>query len=261
MQMPSDKTKITGYHAPAIEKAFVMLRFVANSNEPVRLSDVVTHLGISKSTAHGLIRALVATGALNQNPQDKKITLGPAMVELALKNQIYLQLGAQAQPWLDELRNLINETVFFGLLRPWRALILATSEAHKPMKISSPPGSSVLLLAGALGKVFLARMEKSEVSRIIKEQGLPRFTTNSIVDEHAFLKEIEDVRQRGYALDRSEYLSGVNAVAVGLDNPYGLQLALWVVGFAESLSLERINEMKESILATAVKLRKILNTT
>jgi DNA-binding IclR family transcriptional regulator len=258
MQLNSKKTE--GYHAPAVEKAFRLLRFVANSSSALRLSDLAGHLGISKSTTHGLIRALVATGALNQNPRDKKITLGPATVELALKNQIYLQLGSRTQSSLDELRDRINETVFFGLLRPWRALIMATSEAHKPIKISSPPGSSIVLMAGALGKVYLSQMDDAEVSQIVKEHGLPQFTQASIVDGPTFMQEITDVRQSGYALDKGEYLSGVNAVAAGLGNYYGLQLALWAVGFAESLSTEKIDTVIEPFLATAAKLQKTLNT-
>jgi DNA-binding IclR family transcriptional regulator len=259
--MPFNNKKSDGYNAPAVEKAFRLLRFVANADEAVRLSDLAGHLGISKGSAHGLIRALVATGALNQNPRDKKITLGPATVELALKNQIYLQLGFRTQSSLDELRDRINETVFFGLLRPWRALIMATSEAHKPLKISSPPGSSIVLMAGALGKVYLSQLDDDEVSRIVKKHGLPQFTNASIVDEPAFLKEIAAVRRSGYALDKGEYLSGVNAIAVGLGNHYGLQLALWVVGFAESLHPEKIDVVKKPLLATAAKLRKLLKTT
>ena len=259
--MKLNKSDIEGYQAPAVEKAFRLLRLVANSNEALRLSDVARDLGIGKSTTHGLIRALVASGALNQNPKDKRLSLGPAIVELALNNQIYLQLGAQTQPRLDELRDRINETVFFGLLRPWRALIMATAEARKPIKISSPPGSSIILMAGALGKVYLSQMDDAEVSRIVRQHGLPKFTQASIVDEPAFMQEIAGVRQSGYALDKGEYMSGVNAVAVGLGNYYGLQLALWVVGFAESLHSEKIDTVTEPLLATAVKLQKTLKTT
>ena len=177
-----------------------------------------------------------------------------------MKNQIYLQLGPRTQSSLDELRDRINEPVFFGLLGPWRALIMATSEAHKPIKISSPPGSTILLMAGALGKVYLSQMDDDEVRRIVKQHGLPQYTKASIVDEHIFMKEIASVRQSGYALDNGEYLSGVNAIAVGLGNHYGQQLALWAVRFAESLNPEKINEVKETIMATADKLRKTLET-
>lgn len=259
--MQVNESKIEGYQAPAVEKAFRMLRYVANSNEAVRLSDLAKNLGIGKSTTHGLIRALVASGALNQNPEDKTLSLGPAIVELALSNQIYLQLGALAQSRLDKLRDHINETVFFGLLRPWRALIMATAEARKPIKISSPPGSSIILMAGALGKVYLSQMDDAEVSQIVREQGLPKFTPASITDEPTFMQEIDGVRQSGYALDKGEYMSGVNAVAVGLGDYHGLQLALWVVGFAESLHAEKIDAVIAPLLATAGKLQKTLKTT
>jgi IclR family acetate operon transcriptional repressor len=255
-----DHRKADGYHAPAVEKAFRLLRLVANSDGAVRLSTLAGQLGISKSTTHGLIRALVATGALIQNSRDKRITLGPTTVELALKNKIYLQLGSRSQHSLDKLRDSIDETIFFGLLRPWRALIMANSEAHKPIKISSPPGSSIILMSGALGKVYLSQMDDAEVRRLVKKHGLPRFTKASITDEAAFMREIALVRQSGYALDKGEYLSGVNAIAVGLGYYYGLYLALWVVGFAESLHIEKIDKVKESLLKTAARLRKVLNT-
>jgi DNA-binding IclR family transcriptional regulator len=116
-------------------------------------------------------------------------------------------------------------------------------------------------MAGALGKVYLSQLDDAEASRIVKEHGLPQFTNATIIDEPAFMQEIAAVRQSGYALDKGEYLSGVNAVAVGLGDYYGLQLALWVVGFAESLHPEKIDKVKEPLLATAVTLRKTLNTT
>jgi DNA-binding IclR family transcriptional regulator len=99
------------------------------------------------------------------------------------------------------------------------------------------------------------------VSRIVKEHGLPQFTNATIVEKSAFMQEIDAVRRSGYALDKGEYLSGVNAVAVGLGDHYGLQLALWVVGFAESLHPEKIDKVRDPLLATAVRLRKTLNTT
>lgn len=258
--MTFKSAKPDGYQAPAVEKAFRLLRFVADSNEALRLSDLARNLGFGKSTTHGLMRALVATGALIQNPKDMRIYLGPATVELALKNQNYLQLGREAQPKLDELRDLINETVFFGLMRPWRALIMATSEPHGTMKISSPPGFSIPLLAGALGKVFLSQLNDIEVAQIIKEQGLPEYTQFSITHEQTYLNEITHARRSGYALDKGEYLSGVNAIAVGLGHYRGLSLAIWVVGFTESLNMEKVGEVTDFILATAAKLRKVLNT-
>ncbi len=255
--MPSSK-KTDGYHAPAVERAFRLLRHVAEANDAPRLSDLAGHLNISKGSAHGLIKTLVATGALTQDAKSKRLSLGPAIVELALKDQTYLKLGARAQPALDELQNTIHETVFFGLMHPWQALIIATSEARNPMKISSLPGSTIPLLAGALGKLFLSEKDDGEVEEIIKEQGLPAYTPASITDETAYLKEVANVRETGVAVDRGEYMSGVNALAVSAH--YSQPLALWVVGFSGSLDDEKITGITKTVQAAADRLREDLDT-
>ncbi len=255
--MPSLKKK-DGYHAPAVERAFRLLRHVAEANNAPRLSDLAGHLNISKGSAHGLIKTLVATGALTQDTKSKRLSLGPAIVELALKDQTYLRLGARAQPALDELQNTIRETVFFGLMHPWKALIMATSEARSPMKISSMPGSTIPLLAGALGKLFLSQQDDRQVEEIIQEQGLPAYTPASITDEKAYIKEVANVREAGAAVDIGEYMSGVNALAVGAHKSQ--PLALWVVGFSGSLDDEKITRITKTVQAAAERLSEDLGT-
>jgi DNA-binding IclR family transcriptional regulator len=259
--MPANPPKTDGYSAPAVDKAFRLLKLVANSREELRLSDLVRHLGYSKSTTHGLVRALIAAGALNQKPRGKRLSLGPVIVELAFRNRNTLQIGERVQPSLDQLRDAIGETAFFGILSRSRTLIMATAEATKPMKISSPPGTSIPLLAGAVGKVLLADMPDTEARQIIRQLGLPRYTDASITDEKRYWKELAKVRQLGYAVDRGEYLSGVNAVATGLGQHDGMALAIWVVGFAEAMDQEKIERVVQAILEMAAKLRRLLNPT
>ena len=148
-----------GYSAPAVERAFRLLAAVADAAAPPRLSDLARELEFSKSTTHGLVRALTEAGALDQDPGSKRLSLGPTLVELAFKNRKYLSLAEQVQPLLESLRDRIDETVFFGMMNRARTLIAATAEARKAMKISAAPGTTIPLLAGAVGKVFLAGMD------------------------------------------------------------------------------------------------------
>jgi DNA-binding IclR family transcriptional regulator len=123
-----------------------------------------------------MIQALLQAGALDQGLQRKGFFLGPAVVELAFRNWNYFRVVEYAQPILSQLRDRIGETVFLGVLSRSRGLIMATAEAAKPLKISSPPGTSIPLLAGAVGKVFLALHSRAQVLKIIREHGLTRFT-------------------------------------------------------------------------------------
>jgi DNA-binding IclR family transcriptional regulator len=239
-----------GYNAPAVERAFRLLDVVAGADEAPTLSELARTLGFSKSTTHGLVHALIAAGALTQDPGSKRLWLGPAVVELALKNREVLLLGDQAQPLLEDLRDRIDESVFLGMMSRFRTLIMAAAEARKSMKISALPGTAIPLLAGAVGKVLLAQMSSDQARETIRRLTLPRFTSASIVDEQRFLTEVQKVRKRGVAVDCGEYLSGVNAAAIGLGKHRGIPLVVWAVGFAETLGPEKISSVVNELVKT-----------
>ena len=259
MNDQNDNGSPSGYKAPAVQKAFQLLKAVAESKDGVGLSELAKTLGFSKSTTHGLIQALLNAGALDQNLRGKKLYLGPEIVELAFKSRNYFRVSEQAKPILNELRDNIGQTVFLGVLSSSQGIIIATAESTKPYKISSPPGTSIPLLAGAVGKVLLAQMEDSQALRIIQNHGLSQYTPQSIIDEAAYLKELAGVRRQGYALDMEEYLPGVKAVAVGLGNHRGLPLVLWIVGFAGSLKDDIVPGIIQQTLKAAEKLQLSLD--
>jgi DNA-binding IclR family transcriptional regulator len=256
---PNPENGVPQYQAPAVQKAFELLQAVAESRTELGISELAQRVGYSKSTTHGLVQALLRVGALDQNLQRKKFFLGPIVAELAFRSWNYFRVVEKAQPYLDELRDQIGETVFLGALSRARSLIMATAEAATPLKISSPPGTTIPLLAGAVGKIFLALHSENQVLQIIREVGLPRFTAASIADEQTYLNELAQVRRQGYALDNEEYLAGVRAVAVGLGNHRGLPLAVWVVGFVDSMNDGVISGIVRSTLSAAEKLKNVLD--
>ena len=256
--MAPTSSSSSGYQAPAVRKAFDLLKAVADSRSDLGLSEIADTLGYSKSTTHGLIQALLAAGALVKSPKGKKFYLGPTIVDLAFKSWNYFRVIEQAQPFLDDLRDRIGETVFLGVLSHTRGIIVATAESVKPLKISSPPGVSIPLLAGAVGKVFLARLSDTEARQRIAETGLPAFTPRSIVDPSAYLEELLRVREQGYAVDDEEYLPGVKAVAAGLGNHRGLPLAIWVVGLAGAMGGGEMPRIIRETLKTAQSLQAVL---
>jgi len=242
-----------------VQKAFQILKAVAESKTGLGLSELAHKLTFSKSSTHGLNQALVMTGSLEEDPQKRKYYLGPTLVELAFRSWNYLRVTERAQPMIEELRDRIGETVFLGVLSKSRGVIVATADALTPLKISSPPGTSIPLLAGAVGKVFLAGLNGDQAKRIIEAIGLNAYTKKTITTPTAYLKELHRVRQQGYALDDEEYLPGVRAVAVSLGNQRGLPLAIWVVGFVDAINNQTLSGIVEFTLLTANRLRSLLD--
>ncbi len=259
--MNNQKTPPAGsgvYRAPAVSRAFRLLETVAAARGPVTLSELARRLGYSKGTLHGLIRALLDCDALYESPHRRGYAIGPAVVELAFRSRNFFRIGEQAQPVLDALRDRIGETVCLGVLSRSRGLIVATAEAGKPLKISAPPGTSIPILAGAVGKVFLAGLPRSRAEALIRKQGLPAYTPRTITDRRRYLEELETARRRGFAVDREEYLPGVSAVAVALGSPAGLPLALWVVGLAETMTGSTLESIAAETQSAARRLQEIL---
>ncbi len=145
----------------------------------------------------------------------------------------------------------IEETVFLGGLNRSRGTILAAAEARNTLKISASAGAAIPVLAGAVGKIYLSRFRDDHALKIIRERGLKQYTPRSIVNEKLYIAELARVRKQKYALDREEYMTGVNAVAINLENRGGLPIALWVVGFAGSMEINAMTSIVGKMKDTA----------
>jgi len=251
-------TKPQGYKAPAVHKAFQMLRSVAASKKPMGLTELAQQLGYSKSTTHGLVHALLREGALVREENERGLYLGPAISDLTFTNWNYLKINELTQPIVNAIRDRVCQTVFFGVVIHKRVMIMTTAEASEPLKISGSTGSSISLLAGAVGKVLLSTEKPGRVKQLLREKGLPQYTPRSILDENAYLHELERVRQQGYAVDNEEYLAGIKAVAVAIRNPKAPPMAVWVVGLSSIMTESKIRQVAGTLVSKADALRNTL---
>ncbi len=133
--------------------------------------------------------------------------------------------------------------------------IMMTAESEEPLKISANPGTTIPLLAGAVGKVFMALKDSDQLKKYLHEYGLPEYTPNSITDEEAYHAEIEQVRKQGYAVDDEEYITGIRAVTVALQNQRGPSMAVWVVGMTGTMESKKITRVIDVTTCAAESLR------
>jgi DNA-binding IclR family transcriptional regulator len=248
-----------GYQAPAVHKAFQLLRTLTESHRHLGLTELAQQLGYSKSTTHGLVHALLREGALIQEHNGRKLFLGPTVMDLAFSTWNPLKMTEHAQPAINAIRDRIRETVFLGVLLRKRVLIMATAEADEPLKISASPGTTIPLFAGAAAKIFMAGKSDEEIRALIKDKGLPRYTSRSIISEKEYLAEIERVRNQGYAIDDEEYLTGIRAVAVPLNNRMGPPIAVWAVGLSNTMGFTKMQHAIEIAVESVEQLRNMMD--
>ncbi len=239
------------YQAPSVKKAFKILRLISDTERGLGISELAKSLGISKGTVHGVTSALEEAGAIIRNPLNKRYNLGYAIVELVKKGLSRIPLREVAIRHMEALMVETGETVFLGILTDDSIFILDVVESNTELKITSPSGTKIPLSAGATGKLFLAYMEEKSALRYLTARGLVKYTENTITDLNRYMQEIKEVRKKGFAIDREEYLQEVKAVAALIKTKGTILAAIWVVGFSSSLTEDKMQYVIEKTLKAA----------
>jgi len=246
------------YSAPSVKKAFRILQTISDSKDGFGISEIAKQLKIGKSTVHGIAAALEELGLLVRDPLHKKYQMGYSLLELSRKFYRKMELRDIAKVPMERLMEGVEETVFLGIMNGDHITILDVVESHHEMKIVAPPGTKLPLLAGAIGKIFLAQFEEKKAKQILQKMGLKRYTSKSIVDPKKYIKEVEETKKKGCAIDDEEYLPGVRAIAAPLQTASLAPAAIWVVGFTSSFTDQKMEKVILEIRKTAQEINRSL---
>jgi len=224
---------------PSLRKGLRVLLLLSDGVER-GLSEIARELSISKSTLFEILCTLESEEFLRRNEITKKYTLGPRLFELLGKWLDEFEIRKVSLRYLQQLHDLSGETVFLGVVRGERVIVIEVIEADKELKVTSRVGARVPLYAGALGKAYLARFDDDTVRKILSQKGLKAYTSRTITDVEKYLKELQKVREEKVAIDDEEYIEGIRAVAGFVETPFSPLAAIWIVGFSSSFTHSKI---------------------
>lgn len=248
------------YEAPTVKKAFLILTLISRTDQGLGISELSKKLAMSKGTVHGITAALEGVGAIVRDPTTKRFTLGFTLFELGRLAYTHFDMKEVARPFMETIMEKTQASVFLGILNREHVTIIDIVESKQDLKITAPVGTTIPLLAGAVGKAFLASMEEAQALEIIQAGGLTRFTENTTTDPEIYSAELRHVREVGYATDYEEYLLGVRAVASPIQVQGQPMSAIWAVGFKASLDDENmktlITETKKAAQAISARVRE-----
>ncbi|MBW2057387.1 MAG: IclR family transcriptional regulator [Deltaproteobacteria bacterium] len=246
------------YSAPSVAKAFEILKVLGDASEGMGVSALARKLGMGKSTVHGITAAMEELGVVIRDDRTKRFRVGFTLLELVRKALPHLELAEVGRGPMEALVERTEETAFLGVLNRDHVTIVGAVDSPKEFKVTAPRGTRLSLRAGAVGKVFLANMEREKALEFLNRKGLKGYTPRSITDMDEYLKELDRVSERGFAFDDGEYLMGVTAVAAPIVvDGYPLS-ALWSVAFSSSLTDERRERIIEEVRRAAGTIEKAL---
>ncbi|MBT9330815.1 IclR family transcriptional regulator [Acidipila sp. 4G-K13] len=190
-----------------------ILRSVALSPQPVSLGEIADLLDIDRSSAFRLAHTLRRRGFLACPPGRKDYVLGSSMWTLSHQYDWSNMLVKVAHPELKLLATQINETAHLAIREGKNALFIDSAHATHVIAVAGQTGELVPLYCTAHGKALLADADERELRAQFGAGPLQKYTKNTITSIKALAKECDQIKQRGFATDESEYGSEMRCVA------------------------------------------------
>jgi len=243
-----------------VRKAMEILDCLGEAASPLSASEIGRKLGMSRSTVYRLLATLATGGLVTQDALDtEKYRLGFKVLELASKLLDGIEVRHQARAFLRELRDQVNETVHLAIMNGGQVSYVEKVECFQAVRMYSTVGHRGFAHCTALGKAMLAFLPAGEVERILDEHGLPACTPKTLTDREALLRELEQIRQSGYAIDDMENEEGIRCVGAAILDHRGQPVAaLSISGPAFRLTVERIHELSVPVKVTALQISRQL---
>ncbi|MGC8942055.1 MAG: IclR family transcriptional regulator [Sulfurihydrogenibium sp.] len=207
------KREKSDYVVQNIDLAFDILFYIARK-QSVKIKDLEEKFSVSTNTLEKILETLVMRGYLDFNKRKKIFTLGIKNFELGNSYISHSEIRRQARPYLQKLAEEFQENVYLATRSGFEIVYIDIYEVPRNVAVKSRVGRLLPMYASASGKVHLAFMEKEDLEEFFKEVKLEKFTENTITDKNLLLKELEEVRKKGYAIDNEEWEKEVRCLSV-----------------------------------------------
>lgn len=234
----------------SLQRAFDLLERLADAGGEASLSELATTSGLPLPTIHRLIRTLVTLGYVRQN-SNRRYTLGSRLIRLG--ETASRQYGTWARPFLSQLVDSVEETANLAVLDGDEVVYVAQVPSKHSMRMFTEVGRRLLPHGTGVGKAMLSQLPRNDVRALLDRTGLPAYTSNTITDAAELLDSLDEIAERGFALDESEQELGVRCIAVPVVGGPTLA-AVSVSGPEGRLTKEAVNRILPEVLAVAKKL-------
>jgi IclR family transcriptional regulator, KDG regulon repressor len=202
-----------GQFVGSVQKALDILDAFVPQKPELSLTELAELLSLNKSTLFNLLRTLEGHGYIVQSPQTKRYRLGLRFLDRAALVTDYADVSRVAPPFLDELRNKVEENIHLGVLEDGQVVYLYRAQGPHTLSVNSRLGMRVPAHATAMGKVILAYRSENEIDSVIIKYGLCACTPNTITELPVLKECLREVKMRGYATDAEEHHLGSECVA------------------------------------------------
>lgn len=245
------RVAVTQSRSPVL-KALQLLAHVAEAGVPIPLADLSRVTGFPKATVVRLAALLEKAQLLRRDALTRRYEIGSTLEALAFKAIRHGPATRARHLHMTRLAEKVGERINIGVLAGGQVAYVEWVESAWPLKVDFKPGAQVPVHCTANGKLLLAYAPPAVRDSVLAGAPFRAYTPRTITSAEALKRELDRVRQLGYAEDDEEYLAGVCCLAVPVTDAGGEVIAgLAVMAPSARLPLERARTYLPDLRACA----------
>ena len=203
---PSDQ------YVQSLVRGLNVIRAFDQDHPEMTLSEIAVATSLTRATARRFLSTLVKVGYMKSNGRWYSLT--PRVLELGYSYLSSLSLPEVAQPHLEQLSREIGESSSVSVLDGSDIVYVARVTIRRIMSVTINIGTRLPAHTTAMGRVLLATATEEELADYFAELTIEAVTARSISDHASLRKELDRVRQQGFALVDQEVQEGLRSIAV-----------------------------------------------
>ena len=200
----------------SVERAFDLIELMCKNGE-MSVTALSAGTGLHKTTVCRLLGTLTMLGYVRQSSRTGHYGLTLKFLKISSGLLGSYDIRRRARPMFERLSRSCGETVHLVSRDGANIVYIDKFESQKSsVRMVSQIGLSLPMVCTAVGKAILATLPDSEVRAVWDASPHVKKTGFTITEYDSFVKELDTVRLKGYAVDNEENELGVRCVAAAI---------------------------------------------
>jgi DNA-binding IclR family transcriptional regulator len=244
---------------PALERGLAILELLARSRAGLTLPEIAKELSFPKSSVHCLLITLERHRYLHRNDRTSRYLFGSKLFKIANMSLTGLQLRQVAMPHMRTLAKHTGLEAHLAVLERFEAVLMGKVEPAGASKLATWVGKRMDLHCTGVGKALLAHLPDEELSRLMRETGMPRHNDNTICSLRKLKEDIARSRQAGYYTDDEEDEIRYRCIGAPVFDETGhAPAAISISGSTAQIREDNSKELAAEVVRTAEAITKLL---
>jgi IclR family pca regulon transcriptional regulator len=233
----------------SLARGLAVVRAFSDQRRTLTIAQISQKTGIPRAAVRRCLHTLRQLGYAGAEMNN--FSLKPKILTLGYSYLSSTPLTVSAQPYLNNISRVLNESCSLAVLDENEILYLARAATSRVMSVALNTGSRLPAYCTSLGRVLLAHLPEAELKHYLETVKLRAFTDRTVVSPKRLKEILMEVRSAGFAILDEELEVGLRSIAVPVRGASGRVVAALNVGVQAARVSTR--QLQDEILPVLLK--------